>query len=133
MEFEGRARIATELNIAPLIDVVFLLLIFFMLTSTLITQEGIEVSLPGATESKPLEKTPIVVSLNKIGQMHLNGTSISETDLRAQLAELLREKSDRPISLQTHADLSIQHLVSAMDLIRSVGGHNIALATKRGK
>ena len=64
MEFEGRARIRTQLDVTPLIDVVFLLLIFFLLTSTYITRESIELSLPASDTAVTREETPLIVALD---------------------------------------------------------------------
>ncbi|MCB0333370.1 MAG: biopolymer transporter ExbD [Bdellovibrionales bacterium] len=131
MEFEGRSRIHTELNIAPLIDVVFLLLVFFMLTSTLITQEGIEVALPGSSQANEIEQSPIVISLTKDGGLFLNSETIDETTLSVRLQALLANDSTSPIVLKSDAELDVQRLISTMDLIRQAGGTNISLATKK--
>ena len=62
MEFEGRARIRTQLDVTPLIDVVFLLLIFFLLTSTYITRESIELNLPSSDTAVARDDAPVVVT-----------------------------------------------------------------------
>lgn len=131
MEFEGRSRIHTELNIAPLIDVVFLLLVFFMLTSTLITQEGIEVALPGSSQSDEIEQSPIEIALTKAGEIFLNGKSSTKENLTSELQVLLAHDVSSPIVLKSDATLDVQRLISTMDLIRKAGGTNISLATKK--
>ncbi len=67
MEFEGRSRIHAHLDIAPLIDIVFLLLVFFMLTSTFMVPEAIELELPESSSASARETTPITVVLDRTG------------------------------------------------------------------
>ena len=65
MEFERSRQVKMHLDIAPLIDIVFLLLVFFMLTSNFIVQPGIKVTLPAAKTSKPQEEQKIIVFISE--------------------------------------------------------------------
>jgi len=129
MDFEGRARIHSHLDIAPLIDIVFLLLVFFMLTSTFMTPEAIELELPEASSANVTDITPIVVALNASGQLTLNGEAIQLNALRMAIEPLIKENTDAAITLKSDAQTKVQQLLKVMDEIRSAGGSNIALAT----
>ncbi|MCF6235915.1 MAG: biopolymer transporter ExbD [Gammaproteobacteria bacterium] len=129
MEFEGRARIHSHLDIAPLIDIVFLLLVFFMLTSTFLVPEAIELELPESSSSNVSEITPITVALNQTGELTLNGEKIALDQLKTAIEPLLKQGSDAPITLKSDAHSEVQQLLSVMDEIRAAGGSNIALAT----
>ena len=129
MEFEGRARIHSHLDIAPLIDIVFLLLVFFMLTSTFLVPEAIELDLPESTSANPVDVTPITVSLDKTGQLALNGEPVELDGLRTAIEQLLKQDADSPITLKSDAHTELQQLLRIMDEIRAAGGSNIALAT----
>lgn len=129
MEFEGRARIHSHLDIAPLIDIVFLLLVFFMLTSTFLVPEAIELELPESSSSNVTEITPITVALNEAGELTLNGEAIALEQLKAAIEPLLKQDSDAPITLKSDAQSKVQQLLSVMDELRAAGGSNIALAT----
>jgi len=134
MEFEGRARIQTELNMAPMIDVVFLLLIFFMLTSTLIVEEGIELNLPTSANATPVNTTPLTVSIDKSGSIFLNKEELSLTDLTKQVGTLLlKQKNGEPHTIIVHSDaqVPVQVLINTMDAIKAGGGVNIALTTTK--
>ncbi len=131
MDFEGRARIHSHLDIAPLIDIVFLLLVFFMLTSTFITPEAIELELPESNSAVVTESTPITVSLDQAGQLALNGERIELAQLRTALEPLLEADAESPITLKSDARSEVQQLLKVMDEIRAAGGSNIALATMR--
>ena len=73
MEFEGRSRISMQLNMMPLIDVVLLLLIFFMLTSTYLVAEAIDLELPFSDRARPVEEQDIVVTMALDGSLKVSG------------------------------------------------------------
>ncbi len=129
MEFEGRARIHSHLDIAPLIDIVFLLLVFFMLTSTFLVPEAIELELPESGTATVTEITPIIVALNSSGEVALNGQTIELSGLRTALEPLIAANNDVAITLKSDARTEVQQLLKVMDEIRSAGGHDVALAT----
>ncbi len=129
MEFEGRARIHSHLDIAPLIDIVFLLLVFFMLTSTFLTPEAIELELPESSSAAVAEATPITVALDQDGQLALNGEHIGLDQLRPAIEALLKQDAETAITLKSDARTEVQQLLKVMDEIRAAGGSNIALAT----
>ena len=133
MEFEGRARIHSHLDIAPLIDIVFLLLVFFMLTSTFLVPEAIELELPESSSASITETSPITIALKSSAelplQLTLNSKTIALDGLRSAIEALIAEHSDAPIILKSDAQTSVQQLLKVMDEIRAAGGSNIALAT----
>ncbi len=129
MEFEGRARIHSHLDIAPLIDIVFLLLVFFMLTSTFMVPEAIELELPESNSAQVSDITPIVVSLNPAGQLALNGEHIELKQLREAIEPLIKQNADVPITLKSDASTQVQQLLQVMDEIRAAGGTDVAIAT----
>ena len=129
MEFEGRARIHSHLDIAPLIDIVFLLLVFFMLTSTFMVPEAIELELPESNSAQVSDITPIVVSLNPAGQLALNGERIELKQLREAIEPLIKQNADAPITLKSDASTQVQQLLQVMDEIRAAGGTDVAIAT----
>ena len=129
MDFKGRARIHSHLDIAPLIDIVFLLLVFFMLTSTFVTPEAIELELPESSSAQSSEITPITVALNQAGELSLNGTRIPLKQLQSALLPLIADNKETPITLKSDAQTQVQQLLEVMDKIRQAGATNIALAT----
>jgi len=129
MEFEGRARIHSHLDIAPLIDIVFLLLVFFMLTSTFMVPEAIELELPESSSATATDTKPIVVALDALGQLALNGERIELEGLREAIEPLLKQDPDTAITLKSDASTEVQQLLRVMDEIRAAGGTDVALAT----
>lgn len=129
MDFEGRARIHSHLDIAPLIDIVFLLLVFFMLTSTFMVPEAIELELPESSSASAMDSTAIMVSLNQTGQLALNGESIELKQLQQAIMPLIKQNTASAITLKSDARTEVQLLLKIMDEIREAGGTNVALAT----
>ncbi len=129
MEFEGRSRIHAHLDIAPLIDIVFLLLVFFMLTSTFLVPEALELELPESSSATASEATPIIVALDSTGQLSINGERVELAQLRKAIEPLLKQNSDSPITLKSDARTEVQQLLKVMDEIRAAGASNVALAT----
>jgi biopolymer transport protein ExbD len=130
MEFEGRSRIEGDLDMAPLIDVVLLLLIFFMLTSTFLVPEAIKLELPTASSAQAAEKTPIVVLLGRDGEIVVNGTEVSLAALQDEIRSLLRSDTDQTVTLKADAQVAVQEMLEVMDEIRAAGGRSIALSTR---
>lgn len=130
MEFESRSRIQSRLDMAPLIDVVFLLLIFFMLTSTFLTPEAIDLELPGSTSAQKSEETPLTVVISASGEILLNGEILPIEKLQAAVQPILTDNPEQNITLKSDAGVSVQELLRVMDVLRTAGGRNIALATQ---
>ncbi len=129
MEFEGRSRIHSHLDMAPLIDVVFLLLVFFMLTSTFLVPEAIELELPTSKTASNSEQLPIVISSDASGQLRLNGEAVDLAKLAETLRPLLENEPEQGITLRSDRQTPLSRLLKIMDEIRAAGGRNIALAT----
>ena len=120
---------AVEFNFAPMVDVVLLLVIFFMLASNLNKPErAFPVNLPQAGSAQARAEGPLVVALSKEGRLSLLGEELSSKDLEAKLRQALQQ-GDRPIVLE--ADLASTHgtVVKVISLIRAAGGRNLQIAT----
>jgi biopolymer transport protein ExbD len=129
MEFEGRARIRTQLDVTPLIDVVFLLLIFFLLTSTYITRESIELNLPSSDTAAAAEDAPVVVGLDRENRLYIGDETVSAAELEARLARSLSGRSRKAVTLKADRSVELQSLLDVIDRIRSAGATELSLAT----
>lgn len=116
-----------QLDIAPLIDVVFLLLIFFMLTSSYIFQPGIKINLPKAVTSQAIQERNLVITVNAREQIHLNGRPVSITQLRGHLEKAARE--DLPLLIKADRKVSLGNVVRIWDMCREAGLTQINIAT----
>ncbi len=119
------------MNIAPLIDVVLLLIIFFMLTSHFIEETGIDLMLPTSKTAVSKEASPIVVSIVKKGNIFLNERSISIERLSFRLIPILGKREKKEVIVKVDRDCRVQILVSVMDEIRKAGAKAIVLSAER--
>ncbi len=129
MDFEGRSRISLRLNMAPLLDVMFLLLIFFMLTSTFLAADVIDLELPESSSTRVVNDLDIVVLVGDDGSVAVNGEMMVVDQLESYLGSLLIDPSRQLITLKTDAEESVQDMLTIMDIIRTAGGERIFLAT----
>ena len=129
MDFSGRSKSKVELNVAPLIDIVFLLLVFFMLASTFIRPESINLAIRAPSGVGEQSEQPILVHIGANGAIRLNGLVLTIQDLKQELlARSSLPQNNRTITVQTHDDVSVQFLVKVMDEINEAGYTDIAIS-----
>tara|TARA_B100000949_G_scaffold217109_1_gene214503 strand:- start:1079 stop:1480 length:402 start_codon:yes stop_codon:yes gene_type:complete len=133
MDFSGRQRTKQELNVAPLIDVVFLLLIFFMLASTFIKPEAIDLMLEGSSTGGNAAEEMLNIEVVVDGTIRLNGLRLSMPQLEAELASRIQGDQTRPVTIKAAAEVPVQTLVSIMDRVRAAGTNNLRLATPEAR
>ena len=129
MDFSGRQRTKQELNVAPLIDVVFLLLIFFMLASTFIKPEAIDLMLEGGSTGGKAAEEMLNIEVVVDGTIRLNGLRLSMLQLETELTSRIQGDQTRPVTIKAAAEVPVQTLVSIMDRVRAAGTNNLRLAT----
>ncbi len=134
MKFPRKPREPVDINLAPLIDVVFILLLFFVVTTTFTRETQLKVDLPEAVSGTPPEvtKTPLEILVGVDGSFALNGKSLSKNDL-ASLMEALRLESggDQSLPVMLSADGKAPHqaVVTAMDAASKLGFAHLRITT----
>ena len=128
MEFSGHQLSKQELNIAPLVDIVFLLLIFFMLASSFIKPEAIDLMLEGDRSTTVVSEEPLIVQITTDGTIRLNGLRLSLAQLRIEMAERIKGNETREVTIKAETTVSVQALVHLMDQIRKAGVNSLLLA-----
>ena len=121
---------AAEVNISPLIDIVFLLLIFFMVTSVFVEETGIEVQKPSAIHAEDLDKNSILLALTAEGDVYFDGRLVPPNQLRGLVARLLRERT-RPVIVIADENSQSGQLVHVLDECKYAGAEQVSLATER--
>jgi biopolymer transport protein ExbD len=117
-----------DINVIPLIDILLVLLIFFMVSSSFVASGGIDVNLPkSTTQSKARGSEDLRVLVLRDGTLQFEGNSLSEPEL----ANLLRQKGDLSQVVVIRADelAEHRHVVRAMDAIKAAGFEKVAIAT----
>lgn len=126
-----RARKNTaEINIAPLMDMVFILLIFFVVTTVFVDETGVEVQRPSAASAESLEKQSILLALTKEGRIFYAGETHPLNGVRAIVARELGER-DMPVVILVDQAARSGLLVDLIDECRLAGAKNVSVAAKR--
>ncbi|MBH8580891.1 ExbD/TolR family protein [Bisbaumannia pacifica] len=132
MKFPRRRRDAVEVNLTPLIDVVFLLLIFFMVSTTFETRQALELILPQSREAAPLEASPVTLVITAEGEYRLAGEALAATGLRAALGERVEAAREHGLILEADGRAAHAAVVTALDLAGRLGIQRIRIATREG-
>ena len=128
MALKSRNKVSPNFNMSSMTDIVFLLLIFFMLTSTLVSPNALKLLLPNS-KSKTLEKQTISVSINKDLDFYINENQVIENNLESELKEVLSNQKEPAIILHADKTVDIEHVVKVMDIAYR-NNYKIVLATK---
>lgn len=132
LHFEKRSQFASaQVNITPLIDVVFLLLLFFMLTSTFVSQSGIKVNLPKAVSGKTLLDKRLIITIDKNDGLFIEGKKVTNKEISFFIAEAAKDK--KAILIMADKTSSMGKTVEIWDMCRGAGVSQINIATKNGK
>jgi len=131
MEFEGRARIRPGFDIAPLVDVVFLLHIFFLLTMTYIAPQAFDVSLPASRSSAAAPKEELVVVLRGDDQVTFEGEPVAIEMLGQRLAPRFIGETPPAAEIAADEHASVRAMVGLFDALRSAGARDISVLTRR--
>jgi biopolymer transport protein ExbD len=126
MALKSRNKVSPNFNMSSMTDIVFLLLIFFMLTSTLVSPNALKLLLPNS-KSKTLEKQTVSVSINKELEFYINKTL--EINLENELKSMLANEIDPAIILHADKTVAIEFVVKVMDIAYR-NKYKIVLATK---
>ncbi len=121
-----------EINITPMLDIVFIMLIFFIVTTSFVKEQGLEVSRPSSAPPKEVQKEdrgPIVVRIDAGSLISVKGRILERTAVRANLE---REKAVKPRSqllIAAHPDADLEALVTILDAAKAVGIESVSVAT----
>ena len=117
-----------SINITPLIDIVFLLLVFFMLATSFIQKSTIEVNLSsGKTVKIDNEKNTAIVILNKKGLIYLNNKLIKVTNIRNEINNIVKKNPKYKILIKSHKKIPVQKVIRLIEEVRLAGTDNIKL------
>ena len=115
MNIRGRNKVTPEFNMSSMTDIVFLLLIFFMIASTLVSTNAIDILLPKAS-GKTENKTSVAVTIDKDTNYFIEKKKVSPANLENELISLLSTKSQQNIVLRAEKTVAVDHVVKVMDI-----------------
>jgi biopolymer transport protein ExbD len=130
MEFERR-RYHVHLDIAPLVDVVLNLLLFFMLTSHLVQEPGIKIRLPDSTTAESMREISRTITITKNGELYFMDKRVDLKNLRAAVQESPPDKEKGFLRIKADKEVDVGLLVSVIDEVRLSDVKTFSLVTER--
>jgi biopolymer transport protein ExbD len=134
MYFERQVRKTRAIPLVSLIDIMFFLLLFFMLSTSFVRTESLELTLPDHADGQVVSPTPTVAAENVTqiyitaeGEIYLGHELLAEKDLINRLLALFKEKPEQSILLLIGEKVSVQQMIQMMDRIYQLGGKSISV------
>ncbi len=131
LTFKKRERYSIQAPLTSLIDIVFMLLIYFLLTTNFMVDEGIDVKLPQAKASSPQAEQEITVYVDAKGQAYLNDKAVSLNELSSRVKEMIGNDRDRLVIVKSDRRVILNKAVKVMDVVKAAGAERLLLATER--
>lgn len=125
----------TEINITPMLDIVFIMLIFFIVTTSFVRESGLDMSRPQQAEDQVVQdedQLPIIVRIDHNSLITINQRRVEADAIRANLERERAQSPRSPIIIAAHPDSETNSLVRVLDAANIVGIDNISVATEGG-
>lgn len=123
-------RSAVELNMAPLIDMVFILLIFFLVTTSFVKETGIEVSRPTAATAVSNDKATILIGIDAGNRIYIEHREVDVRAVRANVERAMAENPEGSVVVVADKESATGTAIQVMDGCRMAGARNVSLAAK---
>ena len=127
----SQSQKADEINVSPLIDIVFILLIFFIVTTVFVEETGVDVQRPEAASATDLDKNSILIAITEDGKVVYGGNEIGSNGVRGTVKRLLQREPDMPVIIQADKSASVELYTKVHDEAALAGAESIHLATTR--
>jgi len=130
MELRPPKKRSVIISVTPLIDVLFLLLIFFMISTTFLSTPAIKLELPKAKYADAVRQNPLVVHINSSGAVFLNDEPVDMSLLAAALGMKLQESTEKAVVLKADSRVTHGTVVQVMDIVKGAGAKRLVVSTK---
>jgi len=121
----------TELDMTPMLDIVFIMLIFFIVTTSFVKESGITVSMPQAETASQQENTNIFIAITDRGEVWIDRRPVDPRSVRAIVARLHADNPEGSVIIQSDEEAATGILVDVMDQVRLAGVEGIAIAADK--
>jgi biopolymer transport protein ExbD len=125
-------RYAVQVPLTSLIDIVFLLLIYFLLTTNFMVDEGIDIKLPQAQAAKSQTQAEITLYVDARGRAFLENKEVTLNEMFSQLQVMIGSAQDRLVIIKADRGAVLNHVVAVMDVAKAAGAGRLCLATEKG-
>lgn len=119
----------SEIDLTPMLDVVFIMLIFFIVTATFVKEMGLDVNSPDKNQNvKDADKQSIVVQITSRDRIRIRGRDVDLRAVRANIERLHAENPEAPVVVQPHPESTTNIMIQVMDAARQAGIYNVSIA-----
>lgn len=125
MDFERAGRRTREPNLTPLVDIILMLVIFFMLSTSFVVSESMELSLPEGSAAAQALPDALRIEIQQSGDVTINGQPYPRDKLNPLLVNQIAAKPETKIAIFTTPGVNVQQLVSILDEVYLTGGTNV--------
>ncbi len=130
MQFKSESKLLAMFSYASLTDIVFLLLIFFLLSSSFVIQPGIKVQLPRAETGEPQTERQVIITITEGNELFFNNEKIVLADLGGRLLPMMEQDPDNVVIIQADRTVSLQNTIEIIDIAKAVGATRFNIATE---
>ena len=123
-------EVEEEISLTPMLDVVFILLIFFIVTANFIKEPGLEVNRPDAETSSIQENAAILIAIGATGDIWIDGRRIDVRQVKANITKLLADNPQGTVVIQADERATADKIIAVMDQSREAGVYAISLASE---
>ncbi len=131
MQFGQQRPTGRLISLTPLIDVVFILLIFFMLTSSFLDWRSVDLTVSSDLGAATSAQRAILISLRPDGSITVGSKPVANHTLRSVMKAKLAENRDQRVVIRSYPGVSLQRAVDTLDLLRRIGATKVSLSRKR--
>lgn len=131
MRFRPRKSEEAAVDMSPLIDMVFILLIFFMVSSTFVKDMKLDLTRPGASSAQKASSKISRIYIDKAGEIYIDGQSVKVWAIQGKLRDILRASSEKSVLVITDESVSVEKLIEVIDQCKLAGASDVAVATEK--
>ena len=121
---------AEEPNITPMLDVVFILLIFFIVTANFIKDPGLEINRPDSETAEITENAAILIAIGPAGEIYMDGRRIDVRQVKANVIRLMAENPQGAVVMQADKKATAEKIIAVMDEVREAGVIDISIESE---
>lgn len=131
MRFRQKQQNVDTVDVSPLIDMVFILLIFFMVTTTFVKDMKLDLNRPSAASASLASTKVIRVYIDNSGEIYIDNQPIKVWAIQSKLRDLLRTSTEKSVLVVTDSDIPVKSLIDVVDECRMSGAKDVAVSTTK--
>ncbi|MDQ1244445.1 MAG: biopolymer transport protein ExbD [Campylobacterota bacterium] len=131
MKFRKKRNEEMGVDMSPLIDMVFILLIFFMVSSTFVKDMKLDLTRPGASSAQKASSKVARVYIDKAGETYIDGQSVKVWAIQGKIRDMLRTSTEKTVLVITDESVAVERLIEVVDQCKMAGANDVAVATEK--